>query len=96
MTFTARLGILAQPLPDNLQAVEAGAAREQDGADLRGETTNAVSTAAGRCGALRAVKAKLQAMHALLDPFALKKSLEQKLRQFFPVLGNLDRESTPT
>jgi hypothetical protein len=43
-----------------------------------------------------AIKEQRQAVHALLDLFALKKSLEQKLRQFFTVLGNLNRESTPT
>jgi hypothetical protein len=30
------------------------------------------------------------------DPFALKKSVEEKLRKFFTALGNLDRESTKT
>ncbi len=34
-----------------------------------------------------ATKAKLQAVQARLDPFGLKKSLEQKLRQFFTVHG---------
>jgi hypothetical protein len=43
-----------------------------------------------------ATKARLRAEHAGLDPFALKKSLEQKLQQFFTALGNLDRESTKT
>ena len=41
-------------------------------------------------------KERLRAEHALLDPFALKKSIEAKLRNFFTVLGNLDRESTKT
>ena len=31
-----------------------------------------------------------------LDPFALKKNLEEKLKKFFPALGPLDRESTKT
>jgi hypothetical protein len=39
-------------------------------------------------------KAKLRAEHALLNPFALKKSIEHKLRTFFTVLGNLNREAT--
>lgn len=43
-----------------------------------------------------ATKAKLRAEHAALDPFALKKSIEVKLRKFFTALGNLDRESTKT
>ena len=43
-----------------------------------------------------ATKTKLRAEHAGLDPFALKKSIEVKLRKFFTVLGNLDRESTKT
>ena len=43
-----------------------------------------------------ATKAKLRAEHAALDPFALKKSIEVKLKKFFTVLGNLDRESTKT
>lgn len=43
-----------------------------------------------------ATKARLRAEHAALDPFALKKSIEEKLRQFFTLLGNLDRESTKT
>jgi hypothetical protein len=41
-----------------------------------------------------ATKAKLRKEHAALDPFALKKSIEVKLRKFFTVLGNLDREAT--
>lgn len=41
-----------------------------------------------------AAKARLRAEHALLDPFALKKSIESKLRKFFTVLGNLNREAT--
>lgn len=39
-------------------------------------------------------KAKLRNQHAQLDPFALKKSIEQKLKQFFTALGNLNREAT--
>ena len=39
-------------------------------------------------------KARLRAEHALLDPFALKKNIETKLRKFFTVLGNLNREAT--
>jgi len=41
-----------------------------------------------------ATKAKLRVQHAQLDPFALKKSIEVKLKKFFTVLGNLNREST--
>jgi hypothetical protein len=43
-----------------------------------------------------ASKIKLQAEHTRLDPFALKKSIELKLKKFFTVLGNLNRESTKT
>jgi hypothetical protein len=43
-----------------------------------------------------ATKTKLRAEHAGLDPFALKKSIEAKLKKFFTALGNLDRESTKT
>jgi len=43
-----------------------------------------------------ATKVKLRAAHAGLDPFVLKKSIETKLKRFFTVLGNLDRESTKT
>lgn len=43
-----------------------------------------------------ATKERLRAEHAVLDPFALKKNIEAKLRNFFTVLGNLDRESTKT
>jgi hypothetical protein len=43
-----------------------------------------------------ATKAKLRAQHAGLDPFALKKSIEVKLRKFFTALGNLNREATKT
>jgi len=43
-----------------------------------------------------ATKRQLRAEHAALDPFGLKKSIEEKLRQFFTALGNLDRESTKT
>ena len=43
-----------------------------------------------------ATKAKLRAEHTALDPFALKKSIEVKLKKFFTALGNLDRESTKT
>jgi hypothetical protein len=39
-------------------------------------------------------KARLKAEHAQLDPFALKKSIEHKLRTFFTLLGNLNREAT--
>jgi len=39
-------------------------------------------------------KAKLRAQHALLDPWALRKSIELKLKKFFTVLGNLNREAT--
>jgi hypothetical protein len=41
-----------------------------------------------------ATKERLRAEHARLNPFALKKSLEAKLKNFFTTLGNLDREST--
>jgi hypothetical protein len=40
------------------------------------------------------IKAKLRAQHAALDPFALKKSIETKLRKFFTLLCNLNREAT--
>ena len=40
-----------------------------------------------------ATKERLRAEHARLDPFALKKSLEAKLKSFFTALGNWDRES---
>lgn len=43
-----------------------------------------------------ATKVKLRAEHEALDPFALKKSIEVKLKKFFTALGNLDRESTKT
>jgi len=41
-----------------------------------------------------ATKVKLRAQHATLDPFALKKNIELKLRKFFTALGNLNREAT--
>jgi transposase InsO family protein len=41
-----------------------------------------------------ATKTKLRAEHARLDPFELKKVIESKLRNFFTVLPNRDREST--
>jgi len=41
-----------------------------------------------------ATKARLRAQHASLDPFALKKSIEVKLKKFFTALGNLNREAT--
>ena len=41
-------------------------------------------------------KTKLRTQHAALDPFALKKSIEVKLRKFFTVLGNLNREAMKT
>jgi hypothetical protein len=40
-----------------------------------------------------ATKAKLRAQHAQLDPWALKKNIELKLKKFFTVLGNLNREA---
>ena len=49
-----------------------------------------------RPGIPEVTKAKLRAEHARLDPFALKKSIEVKLKKFFTALGNLDRESTKT
>ncbi len=39
-------------------------------------------------------KAKLRAAHRELDPFALKKNIEVKLKKFFTLLGNLNREAT--
>jgi hypothetical protein len=39
-------------------------------------------------------KARLRAEHAQLDPFVLKKNIELKLKNFFTVLGNLNREAT--
>ena len=39
-------------------------------------------------------KVRLRAEHAVVDPFALKKSIEAKLKVFFPALGNLNREAT--
>ncbi len=39
-------------------------------------------------------KARLQAEHAQLNPFALKKSIEQKLRLFFTAHSNLQPEAT--
>jgi len=41
-----------------------------------------------------ATKARLRAEHATLDPFALKKSIEARLKAFFTALSNLDREAT--
>ena len=47
------------------------------------------------CAAIpEATKARLRAKHAGLDPFALKKSIEEKLKIFFTALGNLNREAT--
>jgi len=43
-----------------------------------------------------ATKTRLRAEHAKLDPFALKKSIEAKLKKFFTVLGNLNYEATKT
>src|SRR6185437_1563120 len=39
-------------------------------------------------------KARLQAEHAQLNPFALKKTIEQKLRLFFTAKSNLQPEAT--
>ena len=41
-------------------------------------------------------KTQLRAEPAGLDPFALKKSIEEKRKKFFTALGNLKRESTKT
>ncbi len=41
-----------------------------------------------------ATKARLRVEHDNLDPFALKKNIEVKLKKFFTVLGNLNREAT--
>ena len=43
-----------------------------------------------------ATKARLRTEHEALDPFALKKSIEDKLKKFFTALGNLNRESMKT
>ena len=43
-----------------------------------------------------ATKTRLRQEHAPLDPFELKKNIERKLKNFFTVLGNLNRESTKT
>ena len=50
----------------------------------------------GRADIPEATKTKLRTQHAGLDPFALKKNIEAKLKKFFPALGNLDREATKT
>ena len=42
----------------------------------------------------QAIKARLRAQHATLDPFILKKNIEIKLKNFFTVLGILNREAT--
>lgn len=41
-------------------------------------------------------KARLRDQHAHLDPFALKKNIEVKLKKFFTLLSNLNREATKT
>lgn len=41
-----------------------------------------------------ATKVKLRQEHAQLNPFALKKNIEAKLKKFFTALGNLNREAT--
>ena len=43
-----------------------------------------------------ATKSRLRAEHATLDPFALKKSIEIKLKKFFTALSNLNYEATKT
>ena len=42
------------------------------------------------------IKARLREQHQSLDPFELKKGIEQKLKKFFTALGNLNCESTKT
>ncbi len=42
----------------------------------------------------KTTKATLQAEHAPLDPFALKKEIERQLQNFFTLLGNLNSEAT--
>jgi hypothetical protein len=41
-----------------------------------------------------ATKSKVRAEHAELDPFASKKSIEEKLRKFSTAVGSLNREAT--
>lgn len=43
-----------------------------------------------------ATKSRLRAEHARLDAFALKKSIEAKLKKFFTLLSNLNYEATKT
>ena len=43
-----------------------------------------------------ATKERLRAEHLTLNPFELKKRIEQKLKKFFTALGNLNRESSKT
>lgn len=43
-----------------------------------------------------ATKTRLRKEHVRLDPFELKKNIERKLKNFFTVLGNMDRESIKT
>ena len=43
-----------------------------------------------------AAKDRLRAEHLTLNPFELKKRIEQKLKKFFTALGNLNRESMKT
>ena len=60
------------------------------------ESTN-LSRSAQRAAPARipgATKATPRDQHAGLDPFALKKNLEGKPKQFLTVRGNLEREAT--
>jgi hypothetical protein len=41
-------------------------------------------------------KTKLRSQHAQLNPWSLRKSIELKLKTFFTMLGNLNREATKT
>lgn len=43
-----------------------------------------------------ATKVELRAQHAVLNPFALKKRIEIKLKKFFTALSNLNREAMKT
>ena len=82
------------PLPPHLQTAQTRPARKQDGR-VYDPGPKTPGQRLLECPALpEATKQPLRAEHARLNPIRLKKRLETKLRNFFTVLGNLDREST--
>ena len=83
-----------QPLQADVKTAETGEARRQDQRVYEQQPQTPYQRLLASPDIPAATKTKLRAEHAGLDPFALKKNIEVKLKKFFTALGNLNREAT--